>query len=454
MSEGGVSFTQQQHQNPILLRAGDRESGVACPHCQVQVVRGDEVAQCPACGTVHHHGCWQAHGCGAYACAPARRAVVERSADTWRITAEDLRVTAPLPSQRTRTPSVFVPPPNWVPKPKFSRLAIAALVCAVAGIPLFGLITGIVAIVLASFALGEIHRNNARKGAGLAVSGLLLGLADVVGWLFLLSHFAGGFGGGRHGAPRLSEFRLDASQLAALPAPTARALRANVLITSHNGADTGIGSGVILRIANGQAHILTNRHVVDPSFSGDGSAVDVSSLTPVEVALIDQSRSQGRVVWLAPGLTDLAVVATSLASPEARTAAWPATRPSRVGDPVFAVGNPHALGWTHTQGSISQFRSWDDGGRHVSVIQTSTPINPGNSGGGLYDVDGYLIGINTWTDDKRVSEGLNFAISLAAFLGTAPGEFATPPATNPPPPPPALLTRPLVSPKPEETRKP
>jgi hypothetical protein len=40
-------------------------------------------------------------------------------------------------------------------------------------------------------------------------------------------------------------------------------------------------------------------------------------------------------------------------------------------------------------------------------------------GGGLYDNEGYLIGINTWTQDKRVSEGLNFAIALEA-LAVAP----------------------------------
>ena len=46
------------------------------------------------------------------------------------------------------------------------------------------------------------------------------------------------------------------------------------------------------------------------------------------------------------------------------------------------------------------------------MIQTDAALNPGNSGGGLYDKSGTLIGINTWTNDKRFSEGLGFAIAL------------------------------------------
>ena len=59
---------------------------------------------------------------------------------------------------------------------------------------------------------------------------------------------------------------------------------------------------------------------------------------------------------------------------------------------------------------ISQFRTRIDGSR-VRVIQTQAAINPGNSGGGLYDEEG-MLGINTWTADKSMSEGIGFAIAL------------------------------------------
>ena len=99
---------------------------------------------------------------------------------------------------------------------------------------------------------------------------------------------------------------------------------------------------------------------------------------------------------------------------------------------MFSIGNPHHLGWTHTRGVISQLRLHRRGSRTVRIIQTDTAINPGNSGGGLFDKDGMLIGINTWTNDKRVSEGLSFAIALVSFLSLDPplGKPDTPAETT------------------------
>jgi S1-C subfamily serine protease len=96
----------------------------------------------------------------------------------------------------------------------------------------------------------------------------------------------------------------------------------------------------------------------------------------------------------------------------------------KVGETVFAIGNPYRLGWSHTQGVISQLRTQDFDSRRVRVIQIQAAINPGNSGGGLYDQHGYLIGINTWTADKRVSEGIGFAMALDTLLELAPPMLA------------------------------
>ena len=115
-------------------------------------------------------------------------------------------------------------------------------------------------------------------------------------------------------------------------------------------------------------------------------------------------RVEGRVVWLAPGRSTWPWFAYR--PPTVRPgAAWQQGRPMKVGETVFAIGNPYRLGWTHTQGVISQLRTQDSDLHRVRVIQTQASINPGNSGGGLYDHDGYLLGINTWTTDKSVSEG-------------------------------------------------
>ena len=175
------------------LIASMREAGASCPHCAAEVATGDRVVICQACGTVHHESCWiERAACGSYACAPARRPEIATNATEpiLLITAADLGRAIPL--REAGQPHPAAPPGGrtWSPaatpaRPGTSRLAIASLVCAIAGIPLFGVVTGLVAVVLALFAIGGI-RTHARRGIWLAASGFLLGILDVVGWAILL----------------------------------------------------------------------------------------------------------------------------------------------------------------------------------------------------------------------------------------------------------------------------
>jgi S1-C subfamily serine protease len=223
---------------------------------------------------------------------------------------------------------------------------------------------------------------------------------------------------------QMEPFRPDRTALENLPGPINRAMRANVLIETRGGLQKSrsLGSGVIMKISEGEALILTNRHVVDTEFVSNPLAAPVDRVYKMvlDVTLVDQRVVPGRVTWIAPFGIDLALVRIQGATPEARAARWKIGRRARVGDRVFAIGNPLGLGWTHTQGTISQFRIKEAGDRAVRIIQTETALNPGNSGGGLYDAEGYLIGINTWARDKRIAEGLNFAISLDALQSIAP----------------------------------
>ncbi len=410
------------------VAASEREAGLGCPHCGTEVGLGEAVVVCRSCGTVHHEPCWEAHdGCGSYQCAPACRAVLKSDevGPVLRITANEIDRAIPLaasglPHRMARNG----PPPcpaesRRVP---MSRLAIASLVCGIAGIPLFGLLTGVVAVLLGVLALGAIQ-SGARRGLGLAVPGLLLGVVDVGLWAILLSTIS---------LPAMvSEPMMggppDIDSIRELDAPLQRAMRANVLIERREGmallGGRAIGSGVILRIDRGEALIVTNRHVVDSKFpsANDGTPGQLTRLDPMTVRILGQPETTGHVVWMAPGEIDLALIrCPAPASTFAQSAPWAVGRAMRVGDRVFAIGNPHHLGWTHTQGVISQFRSRDYDGRRVRVIQTQAAINPGNSGGGLYDEQGYCLGINTWTADKSISEGIGFAIALDTLDELAP----------------------------------
>jgi len=80
----------------------------------------------------------------------------------------------------------------------------------------------------------------------------------------------------------------------------------------------------------------------------------------------------------------------------------------KVGDRVFAVGNPRGLETTLSEGLVSGLREHGE----TSMIQTTAAISPGSSGGGLFDNSGDLIGITTAYIEG--GQNLNFAVPISA----------------------------------------
>jgi serine protease Do len=79
----------------------------------------------------------------------------------------------------------------------------------------------------------------------------------------------------------------------------------------------------------------------------------------------------------------------------------------RVGHSCYAIGNPHGLERSVSEGIVSTLGRVMDGRTH---LQTTAAVNPGNSGGPLFNLKGEVIGV---VDLKLVfSEGLNFAIPV------------------------------------------
>ena len=83
----------------------------------------------------------------------------------------------------------------------------------------------------------------------------------------------------------------------------------------------------------------------------------------------------------------------------------------RVGDPVFAVGNPLGLERSVSEGIVSKTNRAASG---MLYIQTTAAINGGNSGGPLLNARGEVIGVNTWI--IRMTEGLNFSIPSSTLM--------------------------------------
>lgn len=96
-----------------------------------------------------------------------------------------------------------------------------------------------------------------------------------------------------------------------------------------------------------------------------------------------------------------------------------------LGMPVFAIGNPFALGDIDNTPSISHGVISAIGvvrDDYSDAVQTDAALNPGNSGGPLLDIDGRLVGINGQIRTRtgmRVNSGIGIAIGcrqLAAFI--------------------------------------
>jgi serine protease Do len=78
---------------------------------------------------------------------------------------------------------------------------------------------------------------------------------------------------------------------------------------------------------------------------------------------------------------------------------------------VFAIGSPEGLQNSVTMGVVSAVARQPDPEKPLTYIQTDAPINPGNSGGPLVDMNGAVVGINTFIlSEGGGSEGLGFAI--------------------------------------------
>ncbi|WHY02765.1 trypsin-like peptidase domain-containing protein [Neobacillus sp. DY30] len=171
---------------------------------------------------------------------------------------------------------------------------------------------------------------------------------------------------------------------------------------SSETVESGNGTGVVFKIDDDSAYIVTNNHVIE-------------NATELEITVSGGEKTTAEVIG-ADVLTDLAVLkidakyaATKLDFGDSSTL--------RAGDSVLAIGNPLGLDFSNTvtQGIVSAVNrtvavSTSAGEWDLNVIQTDAAINPGNSGGALINTSGQVIGINSLKISEDGVEGLGFAI--------------------------------------------
>lgn len=165
-----------------------------------------------------------------------------------------------------------------------------------------------------------------------------------------------------------------------------QASKAVVSIRSNGGS----GAGALI---DGRGLIITNNHVVQGA-------------DRVQVKTADGRTFTGQVLAL-DGRNDLAVVQIQ---PGGRLPSLKLSQKSaRVGQRVYAIGNPFGLDRTLTVGILSRIGPNGD-------LQTDAALNPGNSGGPLLDSSGEIIGINK----AILSPGRGGNIGIGFATATAP----------------------------------
>ncbi|MFP4365088.1 MAG: Do family serine endopeptidase [Spirochaetia bacterium] len=162
----------------------------------------------------------------------------------------------------------------------------------------------------------------------------------------------------------------------------------------------GLGSGVIVRQLGDTYYVLTNNHVIEEA-------------TEIFISLLNGSRYEAELIG-ADSRKDIAIISFEAEDEEIAVARLGDSHTLQVGDIVFAVGNPYGFEYSVTNGIISALgRSGRSIGNINDFIQTDAAINQGNSGGALVNIQGEVIGLNTWiAAPSGGSIGLGFSIPI------------------------------------------
>lgn len=168
------------------------------------------------------------------------------------------------------------------------------------------------------------------------------------------------------------------------------------VVTGRPQVVPGLGSGAII---SKEGHVITNYHVI-------------ADVNEVIITTNDNKQYPARILN-AHRERDIALLKIESSRTDFPALNFANSDDAKVGQIVFAVGNPFGLSGTVTQGIISARD------RHLSdsvmdYLQTDTVINPGNSGGPLVNIRGEIIGINVaiyrGDENVRAWQGVGLAV--------------------------------------------
>lgn len=165
----------------------------------------------------------------------------------------------------------------------------------------------------------------------------------------------------------------------------------------------GLGSGFVVGREGNNVYVLTNNHVAG------------KDTTKISIEFSDGRRFDAKLVG-ADERKDLSMIVATVTDND--NDIQPMTLGDSdalvTGDWVMAVGSPFGFDFSVTSGIVSaKGRSGGPGGNINDFIQTDAAINQGNSGGPLVNMNGEVVGINTWiATQSGGSIGLGFSVPI------------------------------------------
>jgi S1-C subfamily serine protease len=170
----------------------------------------------------------------------------------------------------------------------------------------------------------------------------------------------------------------------------------------------GAGSGAVI---DREGHIITNYHVID---GAQQISVTLASNDIYPAELIGGDKEH-----------DIAVLKINAPAEVLFPIGMGASEHLRVGQRVYAVGNPFGWDGTMTTGIVSSLNrnlpSRVDGRQMKSLIQTDAAMNPGNSGGPLLDGNARMVGMCVAIASRTgQNTGIGFAIPIDRIKSIVP----------------------------------
>lgn len=178
-----------------------------------------------------------------------------------------------------------------------------------------------------------------------------------------------------------------------------------VVYTNNSGSTAGEGTGVIMgeNDTHTETYIVTCAHVISDAGIKVKVQTEDGTTYDAEIVGFDSRTDLGVVKIKAKGLP---------------AAEFGNSDNLRVGDSVFAIGNPGGVEFfgSFTGGYVSAIDRpvSSDIGYTMKCIQHDAAINPGNSGGALVNVYGQVVGINSQKIAATDYEGMGFAIPITS----------------------------------------